>query len=214
MIVSIMAVSSVFAAQGAIWTTKDDCGDSSQDENHYAIGDHVFINGDNFDSLTEYNWDITGKPGGASCDPNSVVASGSKVTESDGTFCFDAYTVANDDCGEYHADFGGKGDNYRVDVIVQEPECGNGVVENEEECDDGNDVAGDGCTECTLDPFCGDGEVNQEFEQCDDGNNDNGDGCSERCQEEIDEIPEFTTIGAGLALAGAGAYLYRRRSRK
>lgn len=32
------------------------------------------------------------------------------------------------------------------------------------------------------------------------------------CDEE--EIPEFTTIGAGLALAGAGAYMYRRRSRK
>ena len=28
------------------------------------------------------------------------------------------------------------------------------------------------------------------------------------------EIPEFTTIGAGLVLAGAGAYMYRKRSRK
>ena len=27
-------------------------------------------------------------------------------------------------------------------------------------------------------------------------------------------IPEFTTIGAGLALAGAGYYMYRKRSRK
>ena len=27
-------------------------------------------------------------------------------------------------------------------------------------------------------------------------------------------VPEFTTIGAGLVLAGAGAYMYRRRSRK
>lgn len=27
-------------------------------------------------------------------------------------------------------------------------------------------------------------------------------------------IPEFTTIGAGLVLAGAGYYIYRRRSRK
>ena len=27
-------------------------------------------------------------------------------------------------------------------------------------------------------------------------------------------IPEFTTIGAGLVLAGAGAYMYRKRSRK
>lgn len=28
------------------------------------------------------------------------------------------------------------------------------------------------------------------------------------------EIPEFTTIGAGLVLAGAGAYMYRKRNRK
>ena len=28
------------------------------------------------------------------------------------------------------------------------------------------------------------------------------------------EIPEFTTIGAGLALAGAGYYMYRKRSKK
>ena len=27
-------------------------------------------------------------------------------------------------------------------------------------------------------------------------------------------VPEFTTIGAGLVLAGAGAYIYRKRSRK
>ncbi len=27
-------------------------------------------------------------------------------------------------------------------------------------------------------------------------------------------IPEFTTLGAGLALAGAGLYMYRKRSRK
>ncbi|MDO8340317.1 MAG: myxococcus cysteine-rich repeat containing protein, partial [Candidatus Burarchaeum sp.] len=30
-------------------------------------------------------------------------------------------------------------------------------------------------------PYCGDGEVNQESEECDDGNEVNGDGCSTRC---------------------------------
>ena len=64
-------------------------------------------------------------------------------------------------------------------------------------------------------PICGDGIVNQESEQCDDGNTENGDGCSSTCQrEEQNQVPEFTTIGAGLVLAGAGAYMYRRRNRK
>ena len=62
-------------------------------------------------------------------------------------------------------------------------------------------------------PSCGD-EILDEGEECDDGNNVDGDGCSANCTEETNEIPEFTTIGAGLVLAGAGLYLYRRRNRK
>ncbi|NUP12438.1 MAG: DUF4215 domain-containing protein [Polyangiaceae bacterium] len=33
-------------------------------------------------------------------------------------------------------------------------------------------------------PYCGDGEVNEENEECDDGNNDDGDGCSADCLDE------------------------------
>ena len=29
----------------AIWTTKDDCGDETQDANHYELLDMVYING-------------------------------------------------------------------------------------------------------------------------------------------------------------------------
>ena len=36
-----------------------------------------------------------------------------------------------------------------------------------------------------CDPFCGDGEVNQDFEECDDGNNEDCDGCSANCGEEF-----------------------------
>ncbi|MBI2558030.1 VWA domain-containing protein [Candidatus Woesearchaeota archaeon] len=66
---------------------------------------------------------------------------------------------------------------------------------------------------CPDGPICGDFIVD-EGEECDDGNTQDGDGCSAECTTEFNEIPEFTTIGAGLALAGIGAYMYRKRSRK
>ncbi len=70
-----------------------------------------------------------------------------------------------------------------------EPICGNDVLESGEECDDGNNVDGDGCSaSCTNesnggDTWCGDGIVNNE-EQCDDGNSVNGDGCDMYCLNE------------------------------
>ncbi len=66
---------------------------------------------------------------------------------------------------------------------------------------------------CPEEPFCGNNIIDL-GEECDDGNTQDGDGCSSDCTTEFNEIPEFTTIGAGLVLAGAGFYLYRRRSRK
>lgn len=53
------------------------------------------------------------------------------------------------------------------------PICGNGIVDNNEECDNG-DLNGDGsyngCTEyCALGSRCGDGILQKDFEECDDG---------------------------------------------
>lgn len=76
--------------------------------------------------------------------------------------------------------------------------CGNGIKEGTEECDDGNAVNGDGCTNilclvehdyvCTGQPSvcqnCGNG-IKEGTEQCDDGNTVNGDGCSATCQTEV-----------------------------
>ncbi len=106
---------------GAIWTTSGDCGDASQDVNHFAIGEVVYINGSGFDENTSYNWEIKGQPGSASADPNIVVASGSVMTDADGNFCLAAYTVAADDDGEYSVKVGNKGDNYRVQGSTPPP---------------------------------------------------------------------------------------------
>jgi cysteine-rich repeat protein len=63
--------------------------------------------------------------------------------------------------------------------------CGDGVVEDSEQCDDGNTVAGDGCSaDCLLEYFCGNGEV-EVNEECDDGNDRGGDGCNSVCQLEV-----------------------------
>ncbi|MBK8010403.1 MAG: DUF4215 domain-containing protein [Deltaproteobacteria bacterium] len=82
--------------------------------------------------------------------------------------------------------------------------CGNRRVENDELCDDGNQVDGDGCSAdclevesgwscprwssgeggaCKRESLCGDG-VRGMLEACDDGNLDSGDGCSAMCEGE------------------------------
>ena len=64
-----------------------------------------------------------------------------------------------------------------------DPYCGDGTLDPGEECDDGNNVDGDGCSaECTVEAvhFCGDGIVD-EGEVCDDGNKDNNDTCRNDC---------------------------------
>ncbi len=99
---------------GAIWTTRNDCGEEQQDVNHFSVGENVYINGANFDEDV-YNWDISGQPGGASGDPGQEVASGQFNVDSSGSFCFNAYTVQSDDWGEYKVTFGNKHDNYRVE---------------------------------------------------------------------------------------------------
>ncbi len=69
--------------------------------------------------------------------------------------------------------------------VVQSPPraqgtCGNGVLQTGERCDDGNVLAGDGCSpSCQLEG-CGDG-VLQVNEICDDRNQIAGDGCAADC---------------------------------
>ena len=76
------------------------------------------------------------------------------------------------------------------EVAVVQSFCGDGSVNDDEECDDGNVVGGDGCSAfCVKEKFCGDGAVD-EGEECDDGNTEGGDGCTVLCKvEELFQIP-------------------------
>lgn len=69
----------------------------------------------------------------------------------------------------------------RCDVGAYEvTPCGNGVLDDGEECDDGANQNGDGCdANCTI-TRCGNGIVTA-GEQCDDGNLDAGDCCTPTC---------------------------------
>jgi len=76
------------------------------------------------------------------------------------------------------------------------PHCGDGTLDNDEECDDGNTTSGDGCTmacrietdficptagsACVSTVVCGDGHIAGK-EACDDKNTKDGDGCSADC---------------------------------
>lgn len=69
-------------------------------------------------------------------------------------------------------------------------ECGNGVVEPQEECDDGNRVSFDGCDDSCKFELCGNGVMNF-LEACDDGNRVSNDGCSQTCEIEPENIKEM-----------------------
>jgi cysteine-rich repeat protein len=64
--------------------------------------------------------------------------------------------------------------------------CGNGDVDEDEECDDGNLNPQDGCLPNCTEAQCGDGVVQltpaSAAEECDDGNRVNGDSCSNMCK--------------------------------
>lgn len=60
------------------------------------------------------------------------------------------------------------------------PTCGDGVPGDEELCDDGNDIEGDGCDSNCTPSGCGNG-VKGGTEECDDGNAVDGDGCDTTC---------------------------------
>ncbi len=77
------------------------------------------------------------------------------------------------------------------------PNCGDGVVDPDEECDDGNQTDTDDCTNSCQNAECGDGIVRAGQEACDDGNQDDTDACTSAC--------EAARCGDGFVQAGTEA---------
>ncbi|WP_428269773.1 DUF4215 domain-containing protein, partial [Haliangium sp.] len=95
-------------------------------------------------------------------------------------------------------------------VCVLEDGCGNGRLDRGEVCDDGNIIAGDGCSaDCRLRESCGNGVID-DGEACDDGNISSGDGCSrdcgsdESCGNGILDLPAGEVCDDGNQVSGDG----------
>ncbi len=81
--------------------------------------------------------------------------------------------------------------NVDESTAAPDPVCGNGIVEGDEGCDDGElnaDTAA--CTTACVPGVCGDGLLLDGVEECDDGNTEDGDDCSSTC-----ETPAFCGDG-------------------
>lgn len=76
------------------------------------------------------------------------------------------------------------------------PNCGDGVEDPGEQCDDGNMSSNDACLNTCVHNLCGDGHLWIGVEECDDGNSVSGDGCTGAC------VTEF--CGDGVVQAGLG----------
>ncbi|HEX5038199.1 MAG TPA: DUF4215 domain-containing protein [bacterium] len=76
------------------------------------------------------------------------------------------------------------------DIPPALPVCGDGNQDPGEDCDDGNDVNEDGCSNLCHLPRCGDGITQTATEQCDDGNANPNDDCTNACR--------FATCGDGI----------------
>ncbi len=87
--------------------------------------------------------------------------------------------------------------------------CGNGFGEPGEICDDGNNVAGDGCgAQCNSDETCGNGVTDAvRDEECDDANKLHHDGCTIECRAEVAVWRQWRASGGpGFRVQHAAAY--------
>ena len=101
-----------------------------------------------------------------------------------------------------------------VDGCALPNRCGDGQVDEGEECDDGNRVAHDGCSLFCTAYICGNGAL-EDLEECDDGNLRSHDGCSSGClverpnwhQLEASAAPALRAFTAGVWIPAQGRAL-------
>ena len=88
-------------------------------------------------------------------------------------------------CGDGYVGAGESCDGTPGCVGCKSDDCGNGTLDPGEECDDGNDVPTDDCTDLCKSATCGDGVVQAGVEECDDGNDVSTDACVPGCKNAV-----------------------------
>ena len=80
--------------------------------------------------------------------------------------------------------------------------CANGILDENEACDDGNLIAGDGCSpDCRSIETCGNGVVDHAVgEVCDDGNTESGDECCGDCRACPERMARLPTVMSAPAM--------------
>jgi len=103
------------------------------------------------------------------------------IEQTNGRVCGDGFLSSSgvERCDDGAANSDVVPDACRTDCL--EARCGDGVIDSNETCDDGNTVDGDACPGECKQAFCGDNILAPQ-EVCDDGNLDSGDGCRGDCQ--------------------------------
>ncbi|EKD42605.1 MAG: hypothetical protein ACD_73C00085G0001, partial [uncultured bacterium] len=76
-----------------------------------------------------------------------------------------------------------------IGAVEASASCRDGIIQNNEQCDDGNNIDTDSCLSNCQTARCGDGFIQASIETCDDSNTTDLDGCSASC------IVETTTTG-------------------
>ncbi|HYO93764.1 MAG TPA: DUF4215 domain-containing protein [Polyangiaceae bacterium] len=133
----------------------------------------------------EGSWEELSCDPGRVCDPSTgrcaAVVEGCEELEPGGTFCSgtllqtcsaDLLSLAEEAC-----------EGACEDGECLPPVCGDGIVQQDEECDDGNEVDTDECLPSCVLATCGDSLIWDGKETCDDGNDDNTDECPTTCEE-------------------------------
>ena len=116
--------------------------------------------------------------GDEGCDDGDLDDTDSCPTSCQPATCGDGFVNAREESCDDGVDNGGYGLCNLDCTHVRE--CGDGILDMEEGCDDGNDVEGDGCDSCVL-ATCGNNVVDP-GEPCDDGNGNEDDECTSKCQ--------------------------------
>lgn len=170
------------------------------DKVHFALHAQDVMNEDGRSDVFLLTYDqCPWSPSSASSEnsnPNGNSSSSSSKTSTNTTSSFSSFSF-----GLIGGDIGGGDDDDGG------PLCGNGVIDDGEQCDDANDVNTDGCNNaCRVnitpgDPECGNG-FKEYGEECDDGNNRENDGCSPTCKKTSIPPAPGTSGGTGGGTTG------------